>query len=114
MARFEIVPEGARWSGRDYVSAALIPIAPEKLAELVGVPLVRGVESGLGSWEAIGLRLKSGTLVELIRYLAKPGPPGFEVRVDNNANIAVALQEVIAALGVPSQSVAWVSPRVRA
>jgi hypothetical protein len=114
MAPFEIVPEGACWSERGYVSAALIPIAPEKLAELVGAPLVRGVESGLGGWEAVGLRLRSGTLIELIRYVAKPDPQGFEVRIGNDTNIAVALREVIAFLGVPPQALAWVSPHVRA
>lgn len=114
MARIEVVPRGTRWPETDYVSAALIPIAPRRLAELVGGPLVDGIEDGLGSWEAIGLRLESGVLVELIRYQSKPEPQGFVLRIAGDANISAALTEVIAVLGMSRDSLTWVSPRVSA
>jgi len=108
------MPNGTKWPVSDYVSAALIPIASETLSKVVGVPLTRGVESGLGSWEAVGLRLESGALVELIRYEIKEAPSGFEVRVAGDSDVSVTLHQVLALLNIAPESLVWVSPCIRA
>ena len=113
MGKFEIVSSGS-WPASDYVSVALIPVTSETLSRVVGTRLAHGVEIGLGAWEAVGLRLESGALVELISYTAKPGPPAFELRVAGDADLLATLQQVLALLGVSSQSLPWVCPGVHA
>jgi hypothetical protein len=108
--KFELVPEGTSWPSGNYRSIAMLPITPERVAAVVEAPLVSGIEPGLGPWEAIGLRLKSGASVELIYYSMAPEPKGVEVRVDQNANFHASLQQVIALFGLPLESLDWVSP----
>ena len=114
MKGFEVVPSSTRWPPQDYVSVAMISIGAEMLSKVLGVPLVHGVESGLGPWEAVGLRLSSGTLVELVRYELKPEPKGFELRVGSGATLFATLNQVIALLGVSTTSLLWVSPLAHA
>ena len=54
------VPEGTRWPSGESVDLAVLSITADELATRIGLPLVRGVEDGLGPWAGIGGRLPSG------------------------------------------------------
>ena len=48
------VTEGTRWPSGQCVDLALLPLSEDDLAARIGLPLVRGVEDGLGPWAGIG------------------------------------------------------------
>ena len=109
---FTLVPEGTRWPSGDYISLAELAVDRQWVSDRIGAPLVAGIEDGLGPWVAIGLELGSGLAVELIEYEWAPGPRVFEVRVDRGANPALALESVLAVLGLSRDRLRWISPLV--
>lgn len=111
-SRFVVVPEGTRWPSGDYYDLAHLPIDEDTLTSVLGSPLVRGVEDGLGPWAAIGIRLSSGTALEFIRYQYEPTPPGFSVCADMKADLSRALDDVLEIFSLKRSSLVWVSPRV--
>ena len=63
------------------------------------MPLLRGFEPGMGAWAAIGFRLSSGAVAELIRHTeAESGI--FTLRVDRGADPVATLSEVLVLLGL--------------
>lgn len=67
----------------------------------------------MGRWAAIGIRLRSGAVVELIRYTdVETGR--FALRVDRSAEPAPALAEVLAQLGLVEEGVLWVADAAKA
>jgi hypothetical protein len=109
---FSVVPEGTPWPSGDYYDLAHLPIDEASLQRVIGVPLMSGVEDGLGRWVAIGLTLRSGVAVEIIRYDDSPGPPGFVARADTGADLAVALDELLSLFSLSRDQLWWISPRV--
>ena len=110
---FQIAPEGTPWPSGLGVDLAELPISEDHIRSIVGVPLVRGVEDGLGPWSAIGLMFVSGAHVEIISYDEVIGPPHFIVLADSNADFDAVLRDVLALFKIERNSLAWVSPRVR-
>jgi hypothetical protein len=84
-------PEGSRWPSGDYASLAVLPISESELASRIGLPLVRGVEEGLGPFAAIVGSLPSGAAVEFIRHALAPEPNGVELRTDKGTFCAATL-----------------------
>lgn len=107
----EVIPVGTRWPSGTYSSAALLDISGEDIARAFDCELNSDIEPGLGPWQAIGLRLKSGTFVELIEYVHRPAK-GFELRVDSGCNVRAALDDTLALLGIDSEAVLWRSPLI--
>lgn len=87
------VPEGTRWPSGESVDLAVLPMTVEQLAIRVGLPLVRGVEAGLGAWAGIGGRLPSGRDVEFICY--EHLPEQVLLRVDKGSSYPAALDEAL-------------------
>ena len=87
------VKEGTRWPSGTCVELALLPWNEEELACRVGLPLMHGIEAGLGKWAAIGGRLPSGADVELICYALQPNT--VILRSDKNAAHAAIVDETL-------------------
>jgi len=81
------------------------------IEQLDAQPL-HGVESGLGPWVAFGGRLGNGTMVEFVYYAQAPGPPGFNLRVETNAEYAYTLDRVLRMLHLERSELPWISERV--
>ena len=109
--RLSPVPEGTRWPSGDGVDLALLPLTEDELATLIGLPLVRGIEDGLGPWAAIGGCLPSGAAVEFIHYAKKADPAGVILRADKSACYATILDEALKLIGL-SRADVLVSPFV--
>jgi hypothetical protein len=43
------VPEGTRWASGESVDLAVLPMTADELATRIGLPVVRGIEDGLGA-----------------------------------------------------------------
>ncbi|MBX9402281.1 hypothetical protein K4L06_13280 [Lysobacter sp. BMK333-48F3] len=108
-----LMPAGTRWSSGDYVEIAVLSIEDSQLERALKAALLHGFEAGMGRWAAIGVRLQSGVLVELIRY-ADVETDRFALRVDRSAEPAPALAEVLAQLGLVEGSVLWVADAAKA
>ena len=107
-----VVTPGMKWPSGDYIDLAVLDIDGETLRHRLRSPLTRGEETGLGPWEAIGARLRSGDLVELITYIHEPSP-GFTLRADAAGASWRLISETLAGLGLNQAAVLWVSPLVR-
>ena len=92
------VPEGTRWATGESVDLAVLPIDADELAARTGLPLVRGVEDGLGAWAGIGGRLPSGRDVEFIWYAALPRQ--VTLRVDKGVPYPATLDEALQVVGL--------------
>ena len=103
---FDISTAGISWPAGDYCNLAMIAIAGEAIAQRVGSGLLVGDELGLGRWQAIGLRLRSGALVELIEYFEQP-VKGFVVRAERGCDGPSVLDELLAAFGFDERDVIW-------
>jgi hypothetical protein len=108
---FELTPVGTRWPSGTYSSAALLDITGSEISSLLGCELNSGTESGLGQWHGIGIKLRSGAVIELIEHVHRP-VKGFELRVDSNYILGRALDETLALLGVTSERIRWRSPLI--
>lgn len=97
---------GEKWPSGDFKEIAIIDISPEVLGQKAGMALCEGDEVGLGRWQSIGGKLRSGAVIELISYDASL-PRGFILRVDVGSDMARALQDTLMALGVGAESVLW-------
>jgi hypothetical protein len=109
----DLVPLGSRWPSGKYCNVALLDIQGDDIERKLGCELASGSEPGLGTWRAIGLRLKSGALIELIEYLHQP-TKGFELRADSSCSMGDVLGETLAALGRGPECVVWRSPLISA
>ena len=89
---------------------AVLPLTEDELAARIGIPLVRGVEDGLGPWSGIGGRLPSGMDVEFVCYAHMP--TSVIMRVDKSAGFAVAFAEALELVGLSRSDLKHVSPLV--
>jgi hypothetical protein len=89
-----------------------LPTTIDAIVACCGVAAERGVELGLGEWIAVGGRMPSGLGVEFIHYPLAPAPRGVNVRVDIQAPMTAALEEVLAILGMARGDALWISPFV--
>jgi len=103
----EVLPFGTPWPRGGYAEAALLAISEVELEERISTSLVRGTEEGLGAWAAIGLRLPSGAVVELVNYPERPGESAFIVRTVATALQDSVLNELLSCLGLDQPSVIW-------
>lgn len=101
-----VVCKGMKWPGGGYVEVAVLDVRSQYLEELLGSALVEGVEAGLGRWRAIGARLKSGAIIELISYDHEV-PERYTLRVGIGENWAEVLREALVGLGLDENSVLW-------
>src|SRR5512133_2901585 len=92
------VAEGTRWATGESVDLAVLSMTADELADRVGLPLVRGVEDGLGVWAGIGGRLPSGQDVEFIWYAHLPQQ--VVLRVDKRAPYSATLDEALQLVGL--------------
>ncbi|WP_146267999.1 hypothetical protein [Stenotrophomonas maltophilia] len=97
---------GDAWPGGGYVELAVIGVDDAFLMRRLGQSLLTGNELGMGAWRSLGIRLPSGTVVELIAYDAEPDS-GFTVRIDNQSDPRVALQDIISVLGLGAEQIIW-------
>jgi hypothetical protein len=116
MAKFDsslqVIAPGMPWPSGDCADMAILDISEAYLRNRLGVPLVEGTEEGMGPWQAVGLRLASGVFIELIVY-AHAARDGFDLRVDRPFLCHEVLVEALAALGLDSKVVTWVSPLIQ-
>lgn len=91
------------------MSLGLLSLTAEEAARRLGCTVHTGEEPGLGAWHALGFRLESGVLVELVEHLARP-VKGLEVRVDAGADATPAFAAVVRLLGLGSDSIVWTNP----
>jgi hypothetical protein len=108
--KLSAVPEGTRWPSGDSVVLAVLPMTENELAARIGLPLLEGVEDGLGGFAAIGGRLASGADVEFISYSSVPRE--VLMRVDKSASYSAVLDEALRAVGL-SRADVRVSPLVK-
>jgi hypothetical protein len=87
-----------------------LPLTEDQLAERVGLPLIHGVEDGLGRWSGIGGRLPSGADVEFVCYAHLP--TSVIMRVDKEAHHATAFAEALELVGLSRSDLKHVSPLV--
>lgn len=97
---------GDAWPGGGYVELAVIKVDDAFLTRRLGQSLLTGNELGMGAWRSLGIRLPSGTVVEMIAYDAEPDS-GFTLRIDNQSDPRIALQEIISALGLGAEQIIW-------
>ena len=107
MQTVEILQLGTLWPDPGYSESALLAISEAELEERLCTKLARGVEEGLGAWAAVGLRLASGQLVELVNYEERPGESAFVVRTQATASPEAVLRELLACLCFPQSSIIW-------
>jgi hypothetical protein len=105
------VPEGTRWPSGDSIVLAVLPMTKDDLAARIGLPLLEGVEDGLGGFAAIGGRLTSGADVEFVCYSLMPQEVLMRVDKSNQYSAAV-LDEALQAVGL-SRADVRVSPEVK-
>lgn len=108
----ELLPKGLPWPSGGYVEVALLNVQGVDVSRSIGGELSVGDEPGLGSWQAIGARLKSGAVIELIEHIHQP-TKGFALRVDRGFGLGATLDETLAALGIGKESVLWRSPLIQ-
>jgi len=99
-----------RWPSGSAQVIALLTLHPAELAERVGIPLMSGVEEGLGPWQGIGLILGSGRPIELVWYEGADQSAPTELRADVNDDYSSAREEAGVALALTPRDVAWVLP----
>lgn len=100
------------WPSGDYIELAVLEIDAATLSQRLGAPLLQGDEPGLGPWEAIGAKLRSGELIELISYAHEP-QSGFTLRADaRNPSFRVIVESLVG-LGLKDEALLWVSPLVQ-
>src|SRR5687768_15687244 len=96
-------------SGRSTV-VALLEVEDAWVAQTFGAPLLSGFEDGLGPWVGSGGRMRSGAMVELVRY--EHGNEGrvFELRVDHEADPRATLSEFMSAASLETNAIKWRHP----
>lgn len=109
---FTVVTPGILWPSGDYADLAILDMSEDDLCRRLGVPLVEGIEEGMGPWRAIGLRLASGVFIELIVY-AHTARDGFDLRVDRPFLRSEVLAEALVSLELERAAVTWVSPLIQ-
>lgn len=108
---FSVVPKGTPWPSGDYFDLALFTVTEAQIESLLGLELSHGEEQGLGPWAAIGIRLKSGEVIELIYYRYSP-TQGLVVRADLGCEPSVVIADVVELLRIERNVISWISPRV--
>ena len=108
--RISPAPAGSRWPSGDFESLAILPISEELIHSVLGLELIRGVEDGLGAWAAVGFRLQSGVVVELIQHGSAPGPKGFELRADKGSDMEAVLLSILSLFNLERNALAWCAP----
>jgi hypothetical protein len=104
-------PEGKSWPSGYCEVAALIAVEDAWVAQVFGHPLISGVEDGVGEWVGSGGKLRSGAMVELVRYEFEKHQQ-FQLRFDGKANIQATLAEFMEATGLPADSICWRNPAI--
>ena len=107
MQPIEITPIGSPWPSCGYAESALLAVSEDQLEERLSAKLLHGVEEGLGAWTAIGLRLPSGEMVELVHHRGRPGERAFLVRTVATASPQAVLDELLVCLHLPQIAVIW-------
>lgn len=107
MKTFEVLPAGTPWPDAGYVESALLAISEELLEQRVATRLLRGTEAGMGDWAAVGLRLPSGAIVELVNYPARPGEQAFIVRMVPTPMPEAVIGELLSCLDLAQTSIIW-------
>lgn len=108
-AGFEQVSRG-RWPTGIDKPIATLRAEPEEIARRYPVRFTRGHDE-LDGFHEVGLRLRSGRNVLLMRYLRSPGP-GTTVSVDADDDATAALRELRETLSIGRREVIWVSDEV--
>ncbi len=103
----EILPYGTPWPAAGCAESVLLDISEPALESGLAVTLHRGIEDGLGDWAAIGLRLPSGAIVELINYRQRPGDSAFIVRTLATDPVEAVLNELLDCLSLPPTAISW-------
>jgi hypothetical protein len=106
-----VVPVGTRWPSGTYASVAVLDASVDTISLVLGCIFTLGDEPGLGPWSAIGLRLESGMLVELIEYAKQPHK-GIELRADSHCDLRQALDDTLVALSIGDGAVLWKTPLI--
>ena len=102
--------ENTNWPSGDCIDIATVSISDEEVESRTGTSLLKGVESGLGSWVSVGGKMSCGIDVELIRYSEAPLGLNkiFIVRVDRKTNYRDSLEQVLCLLQLDSSKLDWV------
>ena len=100
MSSPKIIPvaEGTRWPSGEHFELASLPLNEDELAKRIGLPLVRGVEDGLGDWSGTGGYLPCGAPVEFVCYAHIPGR--VFLRTDKAAAYSLVLDEALWIVGL--------------
>jgi hypothetical protein len=106
---FTVSQVGERWPSGNYVEVAVLSVDDQHVSDCFSTSLLSGEEEGMGPWRAIGIRLNSGELIELIKYDYDESG-GFILRTDGNANKSECLEKVIELLEVDEKNLTWISP----
>lgn len=110
-AGFSLTEFGSQWPSGNFAEIAMIDVSCDDVIKLVSRDLFEGIEEGMGPWKAIGLRLDSGGVIELIRY-EYDSDQAFTLRADANSNFSEVLEDTLDLLGKGIDSLQWVSPLV--
>ena len=95
-----------RWpSGRSY-EAAVFAVTPDVLMARTSLVFEAGIDDQLGPTQGAGVALPSGRRVLLMWYEQSP-VPGLALEVDGSDDPQTARDEVMTALGLRSDEVAW-------
>ncbi len=100
--------DNVNWPSGDCRPIGLLAVTPEQIEQILGAPLERGTEEGLGPWQGIGIRLQSGRIVGLLWYDFSPEPRGVAIEADAQDNFAEARQECLSTLGLAKSQLLWV------
>lgn len=112
MMNVEVQEIGARWPSGDFKEVALLDVSSDFLESATGKELQKGEEVGLGGWQAMGAKLGSGSVIELISYQGHK-PPCFILRVDVGCNVFQVVEETLHALNIGKESLIWVAAELK-
>src|SRR5688572_29085038 len=104
----EAIARGTPWPSGRPKALAQLDVDDAWVVNVAGVPLISGVEDGLGPWVGIGGKLPSGTCVELLRY--DLGGPLYQLHTDYDASPRETLEEFLTTTGLEPSAVHWRHP----
>jgi hypothetical protein len=97
--------EPAKWPSGDERTVAVLGLEPDQLESTYGIEFTRDLDD-LDYHRYVGLRLRSGRQIMLLRYERSPGS-GTEVLADAADDPAAARAELLAALDLTESAVTW-------
>jgi len=109
LSRIELYPK-AIWPSGDCVPLAVLRRSVADLEAALDTHFIPDRDD-LDEFLQCGMRLPSGRLLLLLRYVHSPNP-GVDVYVDKGDDLAAALSEILDALHLSERDLTWVSPRV--